>query len=231
MIKYHFITFATDNYLKYATDLANSAINNANFDYIKIFTEKDIDKFFLHKNKHIFDCKRGYGYWIWKSYIINKYLSIIDNNDDYICYCDSMYLFSGKIKIQEITNTYKRDIIITHNKPNQNKYIEKNFTKGDAFFLLNALDDKYCNTYQAWAGFMILKKTDFTLKLIEEWLLYMQDIRIIDDYHMNNYHSNYIGFIENRHDQSVFSLIAKKNNIEFIDFPNNFLIDLRSNIS
>ena len=36
-----------------------------------------------------------------------------------------MYLFTGKITIQEIINIYNnRDIIITHNKPNQNKNIE-----------------------------------------------------------------------------------------------------------
>ena len=85
------------------------------------------------------------------------------------------------------------------------KYLQK-----EMLFLLEALDEKYYNTYQAWAGFIILKKTDFILKLIQEWLFYVQDIRIIDDNYMNIYHLNYNGFIENRHDQSIFSLIAKK---------------------
>lgn len=64
-----------------------------------------------------------------------KYLYEIDK-DDVVCYCDSLYLFTGQRNIQEITQLIdnKHGIFITHNKPNEPMYSEKQYTKGDAFF-------------------------------------------------------------------------------------------------
>ncbi len=222
-MKHHFITFGTDSYLSYATELSTSAKEIAKFEYTRIFTKENIDDDFLEKNKHIFQCSRGYGYWLWKSYIIYKYLIETDimEENDVLCYCDSMYLFNGRT-IKEIMDEYPNDIIITHNKPNEPKYYEKEYSKGDAFYLMDALDPQFSNSYQAWGGFIILRKTPSTINFVKTWLEYAQDIRIIDD-NQGLFCDNHSEFKENRHDQTVLSLLAKKNNIDFIEFPHCFL--------
>jgi hypothetical protein len=230
-MKYHFITFATDNYIEVANEIVESAKNLGGFDTVKIFTLKDIDDFYIQKNSSIL-CKRlGAGYWIWKSYIILKYLYDIDK-DDIVCYCDTMYLFTGKNKIQDISkniNDTNSNIIITHNKPNEPTYLEKEFTKGDAFYLMNANEPKYFDTNQVWGGFIILKNNFLALKIISEWFTYAQDERIVTDT-PSIIQENFIEFNGNRHDQTIISIIVKKYNIPIISFPKDFLYNRRVSI-
>jgi len=226
-MKYHFITFSTESHLSYAIELSKTAKDIGGFDIVKIFTPNDVDEIFLKKNSHILCEKKGAGYWIWKSHIILKYLYEIDKND-IVCYCDSMYLFTGEKKIQNIVDNIKHipEIFISHNKPNEPHYLEKQYTKGDAFFLMNAIDLKYSDTKQVWGGFIIIKNTFASLQVISEWVTYSQDERIVTD-SPSNFKENDPIFNENRHDQSIISLIIKKYNIPTFDFPKKFLHNIR----
>ena len=47
--------------------------------------------------KKIFAEKKGAGYWLWKPYIINKTLGMV-NDGDYILYSDSGSAFVNSIK-------------------------------------------------------------------------------------------------------------------------------------
>jgi hypothetical protein len=73
-MKYHFITFATENYLDDARELCDSALNIGGFDSAKIYNNSDVDPIFSNKNKHILTLPRGAGYWLWKPFIIQKHL-------------------------------------------------------------------------------------------------------------------------------------------------------------
>jgi len=226
-MKYHLITFATESHISYANELIKTAKYLGGFDIVKIFTLEDIDEIFLKKNSNILSHKKGAGYWIWKSYIILKYLYENDKND-YICYCDSMYLFTGETKIQNIMENikHKPEIFITNNKPNEPSYIEKQYSKGDAFHLMNAYDIKYSDSPQVWGGFIIIKNNFTSLQVISEWMTYVQDERIVTD-DSSKFNENFSTFIENRHDQTVISIIIKKYNIPIFDFPKNFLHNIR----
>ena len=87
---------------------------------------------------------------------------------------------------------------------------ERTFTKRDAFILMGVDTKFYRDTNQYMAGIQIYKKSDFTVKFIKEWLFYCQDQRIITDDQNTLGKPNYEGFIENRHDQTVLSLLIKK---------------------
>ena len=62
MVKYHFITFATDIYIQHAKEICESAIKKGNFDTIQLYTPNDIDDDFKNKNGQIFLNTRGAGY-------------------------------------------------------------------------------------------------------------------------------------------------------------------------
>ena len=88
--------------------------------------------------------------------------------------------------------------------------IEKRYTKRDAFILLGADMPFYTDTPQYMAGIQIYKKSIFTENFVEELLYYSQDRRIITDEPNTLGLNNYKEFIENRHDQTVLSLMIKK---------------------
>ena len=56
---------------------------------------------------------------------------------------------------------------------------------------------------------MIYKKTKFSIKFIQKWLYYCQDSRIITDDLNTMGKDNYHQFRENRHDQTILSLLIK----------------------
>ena len=70
------IVFSFGDWRYYLTlDLLKESIEkNGNVDKVLIFKESDIDGSFYKKNIKHFNDNRGFGYWIWKSYLINKLL-------------------------------------------------------------------------------------------------------------------------------------------------------------
>lgn len=176
-------------------------------DKVIAYTENDIDKEFYEKNKHILTQPRGNGYWLWKPYIIKKTLDRIEYGD-YVIYIDS-------------GACYKNDIHYLINKLEEDQndimcfgleYPEKKYTKRDAFILMDCDTKKYTDSNQILGGFILIKKTDKTINLVTDWLNYAQDYRIITDSENECGKPNYAIFVENRHDQTVFSLTCKKYN-------------------
>jgi hypothetical protein len=223
-MKYHFITFATKSYINYAQNLCKSAIGIGKFDTATIFTHNDINNDFLEKNKSIMALKRGAGYWLWKSYIINKKLDTVDNGD-IVCYCDSKYLIKTDVRNIEKEYLSDKNIGITKNKPGESFYIEKFYSKEDAFNLMGIKNEyklQFKESPQAWAGFIIIRKADFSSFFIKKWLNFSQNPLIITDSKSVTGPED-PSFIDNRHDQTVLSLLAKKWGLPFYTLKDEFL--------
>jgi hypothetical protein len=227
MVKYHFITFGTDDFIKFAKQNEVSALYVGNFDTSKIYTIADIDSFYKQKNMHYFNSNRPSFYWVWKPYIILKHLLTMEE-DDVLCYNDSKYLWLKDVRdfANDILKT--NNIGVYSNKPNGNNHIEKMWSKYDANVLMNVPNTQnVANTSQVWAGFLLIKKNIETITFISEWLTYIQDFRICGDT-KNLFGSNSPSFIENRHDQTVLSLLCKKWKIPFYTMDNTYMIDIRN---
>lgn len=231
MTKYHFITFATPSHMNFAEENAKSALNIGYFDTVKIYTMNDIDEHFKKKNAHILDQKRGSGYWLWKPYFIMKTLLEIDDND-ILCYNDSRYLWLKNIRELEDNVLINKNISIFINKPNDKFYYEKNWSKLDAFALMyippGEFRENLKNTYQAWAGLILIRKSFNIIRFISEWLTYCQDPRIITD-NKSLFGPEDKEFKENRHDQTILSLLCKKWGIKMNKLEDGYLLNLRKN--
>jgi len=227
MVKYHFITFATDDHMKFAINNCNTALNIGKFDTVKIYTMDDIDTFYKNKNSNFFKHKRLGGYAVWKPYIILKHLITMDEGD-ILCYNDSKYLWLKNIREFEnniLTNT---NIGVYSNKPNDGTYVEKQWTKFDAYVLMNVRNTpNITDSNQVWSGFILLKKNIESFVFISEWLTYSQDPRISTDI-QSVFGPNDASFIENRHDQTALSLLCKKWNIPFNTLDKSYMIDVRN---
>ena len=93
---------------------------------------------------------------------------------------------------------------------NRLSYFEKKYSKRDAFILLDADYPIYTDTFQYMAGIQVYKKSEYTENFLTKLLNYSTDKRIITDAPNTLGLPNYKEFIENRHDQTVLSILIKK---------------------
>lgn len=168
----------------------------------------DIDKNFRGENKGILSEKRGNGYWLWKPYFLLKALKEKLNYGDYLIYTDACILYTNKTKILINFLINKNAEMWLYKLP----YIEREWTKRDIFIFLKADISQFANTRQYNAAIQIYKKSNFTQKFLEELLFYSKYKRIITDDDNIQPLPNLKGFIENRHDQSILSILNKKYN-------------------
>jgi len=214
-MKIYFLTFgaSTKNFHNAVERLCNQAKQMNIFDEIIGFTEKDLQNDNEFWSKHcdfINKNRRGYGYWLWKPYIIKKKLEKI-NNDDILLYldcgCELNYLARDKfLEYIELVKTKK----ILGTKGISTDY---NYTKMDLikyFGMENNIGLLNCNHMQA--GAVLLLKCDEIVNLYNEFYeLGSSNYHYIDD--SPSIEKNFKHFIEHRHDQSIFNLLVKKNNL------------------
>lgn len=181
------------------------------FDVVIEYNRGSIDPEFLERNQNIFSSPRGAGYWIWKSYIINKTLESM-RDDDVLFYSDSGIIFINNIDplIKELDKS-KNGILLFEL---EDYHTNKKWTKRDAFYYTECDSEEYINSTQILASYIILKKNNFTSSFIKEWLDFSQDHRIITDSSNECGLPNYDEFIDHRHDQSILSILGRKYKID-----------------
>jgi len=225
-MKKYFLVYNDNTHTNNMLQLLNS-VNQFSTDFkIIIFNKVDISPDFIEKNKEILSCKRGGGYWLWKPYIISKILEDQLQEGDLLFYMDSKYFF-----LQDFTELYNkkiedRDILIWKNKPNERSYNMREWCKMDVIQAFNIYDDVFIKNIEiAWAGAMIIKKTDKTQQIMREWLDKCCNYQFITDSPSISKNSEY--FKEHRHDQSILSIILYLHDISFDFFECKYLQNTR----
>lgn len=151
---------------------------------------------FYKAHRDVADQPRWVGYCIWKPYVILSTLL----EHDLVIYLDA-------------TSTIRKDpqafidrVSCVHAP--QTGWVNKDFCKRDAFVYMKCDEEKYWQGHQVWAGSVIVRKSGQAI--IEEWLAYCSDRRIVDDGPNECGLPNLQGFNSNRCDQSVLSILAVK---------------------
>ncbi len=184
------------------------------------YKKNDIDKEFFAKNKEVLAEKRGGGYWLWKPYIIKKTLEQLQRGE-YLIYSDSGACYISSIEpLVNCMETEDTDIMVF-----SLNHMEGIWSKRDAFILMDCDSEEYYNTPQRLAGFLVIKKTCRAYEFVSEWLKYAQDPRIITDRENCMGGENYPGFKENRHDQTILSLLSKKYGLKAFRDPSQCITD------
>ncbi|GHV54379.1 hypothetical protein FACS1894216_14280 [Synergistales bacterium] len=172
------------------------------------FTEHFADKFKL----------RGAGYWCWKPQVILLSLEKL-NEGDVLMYADAGCDFNpvGIKRLEEYFDMAEKNVsgIICFSLcfSRGESCPEKNWTKGDVFDYFGArFDEKFTESGQIAATVILVRKSAETIAFIKKWLdVFWDHFDLVDD--SPSVSPNIKGFIENRHDQSIFSILAKKTNI------------------
>ena len=213
-----FITFGNEKYYNSLKRIKNEAHKMDIFDNILIFTDNTLKNrcpvFWNKHSRFILNNSRGYGYWLWKSFLILKTLESINEND-ILLYTDSgcTLNLSGIIKLNDYFNIVKKcDSGILSFKT---KFYENQYTKMDLFEYLKMNDDNVINSNHLMATVLILRKCENTVKFVNEWYETCCKYNLLDDTH--SLLLNTSSFIEHRHDQSIYSLLAKKYGTKILD--------------
>ena len=181
------------------------------------YGDNDLNLEFREKYKDVLSFKRGYGYWIWKPYLILKTL-LESTNDDIVLYIDSTDL--PTLKLFEFVNNHfeKNDILLF-----KQHYHHDEWTKRDCFVLMDCDGEIYHNKIQLEAGVVGIKKTEFNINLMNEWLKYCANKFIVTDLPNLCGFTNYNNFKEHRHDQSILTNLAIKYDIPSYQFNYDYI--------
>lgn len=210
------ISYANEIYSKQLSYCEKSALETGKVDHFYSYGPKDIDIEFKLSNNDILGRNRGNGYWLWKPYFIFKTLKEKLREGDYLIYTDATVLYKNNVHIL-IEFLIKKNEDMWFYK---NKYKEKIYAKRDAFILMGADNQFYSETFSYNAAFQIYKKSQFSMKFVNDYLYYGKDKRIITDDKNTLSINNYEGFIDHRHDQTILSLLIKKYNLANSGKPN-----------
>jgi hypothetical protein len=209
MTKIIFVAFGSSLRFSKAIDrIRKQAESFQMFDEIHAVNESHLDQHFWDRHQGFVDryYSKGFGYWIWKSYITLKYMNEI-NDGDILCYCDvgCELNIEGKKRMNEYIDIVRNSDsgILSFSMPG---LFEKAWCKMDLIHHLDCYEQMDCD--QMLGGVFFITKTTKNLDLITKWYETCCDYHFIDD--SQSILPNHESFCEHRHDQSVFSLLRNK---------------------
>lgn len=207
MNKKYFLTFGNKNFNKQLERLKKESESVGWFDGTIIETPETIQSFYKKHRFFIDANERGYGYWIWKPYVILRQLREMEDGD-MLFYTDAgaTILPHRKKRFDEYVQLLNQSEkpIITFCVPG---YTERNLQKPASLrkFKRNGLslehDEAFLESGQIESGVFLCKKNKFTVDFVQSWLdnLLENDYELAHDFDCKEY----------RHDQSVLSILCK----------------------
>ena len=186
------------------------------FDHILIWSEKNLEPDFQKEFSFALTGNtRGYGYWVWKPQVILQALERLQTGD-VLLYLDSgsHLVPGGRDRLIEYFQLAKRSEsgILAF----QLTLTEELWTKGDLLEHMEARGHLGLRkTPQVQAAAIVLEKRPEVVALMEAWLdIFRLNFDLVDDSPSTT--PNATGFRGHRHDQSVFSLMAKIHNFSLL---------------
>lgn len=209
----HFITYGDDSFKLSRQRLLSEARKMGVFATSHAYSKKELQQnanFLRWKQSflRVWNSKRGGGYWSWKPYIVNETIHKIPEGD-VLVYADA----GCTAKVTGVSKLYNYiesiDLSIFGVLSFQLRARENVWTTAQIFQALNvtaASEHAYSGQYHATV--LIFINNLHARNLISKWVRFVHDhpTLISDDY--NNL-GQISSFKENRHDQSVFSVLRK----------------------
>lgn len=195
-----------DSAIKFGINRINS------YDFRKI--KKSI---FYKENKEILDKPKGIGYWLWKPFIILETFKKV-NYGDIVIYSDcGIEIINPLDPLISICRDIE-DVLLFRNC----NYTNVQWTKRDCFVMMDCDSEQYWNGFHCDAAFSLFKKTEFSIKFVNEWLKYGKNKNILTDLPNICGKGNFPNYNEHRWDQSILSLLAQKYKISLYRMPTQY---------
>lgn len=224
-----FLTFADSRLSRSLARLRSEAEQLGVFDQIYALDEAALDEPFKRKYQNFLRADvRGYGYWCWKPQVIKQTLDRLSFGD-ILLYTDVGCEFNqlGIDRLRDyfqIVSQSKTGILAFQAVPPELPLVydgralpdltERLWTKGDVFDYFSVRsNEEIVNTPSYGAGIIVLQKSLISMNFIDLWIKAIDySFNLLDD--SPSVSKNLDGFIEHRHDQSIFSIMCKLHNVE-----------------
>jgi len=209
------ITFGTDDLFKNKKIRFKQQATDINFfDSVIIEDEKTIKPLLKEHEEFIINNKRGYGYWIWKAFIIKNQLEKMKTNDIlFYLDCGSSIINNNVERLDNYINILKDyDVMVFDNPDHKTK---KN-VKMNVINEFN-IEDDILEQNLIEGGCIILKNTKKTKEFIDEWKRYMikDNYQLVNDDLLNL--PQHEEFMEHRHDQSILTILARQKDYVYVN--------------
>lgn len=201
-----FISYANDQFIRRQRRCAYTALRKGKVDRCFQYGPNNISQEFYNVNKFILDQPKGAGFWIWKPYIILDAMSKLDDGDA-IIYCDS----ASRVKqsfapLVNLCLTQTQGVLGFEVGEG---FLERQWTKRDAFILTNNDREEFWNSNQLRGGTSIYIKNRDSLNFVKNWLKLVTNYRLVSDEPSRCNEHEFPDFQAHRNDQSLFSLLYK----------------------
>ena len=203
-----FLTYGTREYASVRKRAESTVRDVGGCDVLLSCGPEDLDPQFVRQNEAVFRARRGAGYWLWKPYLINRTLSEL-NEGDLFCYFDLDVLFLQAIDpLTALITKHGQDIIPFSLLGDE--FVERKWTKREVFQALAADTPDIRNSWQCMATVVICRVSSHSRRFVKEWLHHCCCKSLIDD---SSGAVEADDYIEHRHDQSIYSVLVKKNQL------------------
>lgn len=185
------------------------------FEHILTYSDQDLindPEFWGQHSNFVTTHPQGWGYWLWKPYIIRKTLALMSEGD-ILVYCDAgceLDIRNRQMIRCEVIEQTRQDLIMA-SLVGPEWGPECCWCKRDLWEYMGLTESHQAlASQQHQATAICLKKCSAVQQLVEDWYR----IACHDNYHLlddsPSVLENISRFREHRHDQSIFSLLTKR---------------------
>ncbi len=131
--------------------------------------------------------------------------------DDLLFYCDAGAVFIASAKpVLDLCRRKDTPVVVFSLEA---EHRNRKWVKRDCFNYMEMDRQPYLDMPLIVGGYLVCRKTPFTVAFFEEWLALAEDPRLLTDAPNSCGLPNYPQFIAHRRDQSILSLLARKHGI------------------
>tara|TARA_B100000497_G_C7616702_1_gene370418 strand:- start:100 stop:1146 length:1047 start_codon:yes stop_codon:yes gene_type:complete len=229
----HFITYGNDKFEKAKTRIVKEAHAFGEFTSVKAFGPEHLPKDFTNNYEQILNMPRGGGYWIWRPIIIQQALDKI-NYGEYLVYLDAGCIINPKGKrrfneyLQLLDDNKNKYGILSFQMSGNNGpgglEKEKFWTTKQIFdyFEVNP-ESSIGNSGQYLGGVLVMKKNEHLLTYMKEYTKTILSNPLLCTDHFNT-QPQHQEFRENRHEQSITSILRKKMGSIVVDGDESWMV-------
>ena len=222
--KIHFITYANDKFKDAKKRIVEEANSFGEFSSVKGFGPEDLSVEFSTKYKHVLSQSRGAGFWAWRPHILKETLDRM-NDGEFLVYLDAGCKLNpqGKKRFHEYIDLLDKSeygflsFAMSGGVGPGSLEPERNYSVKEVFKYFSIdMESEMAKSGQYLGGVLILQKNAHAMKLVDMFMKALEDDPLMfSDYYNTNMQKHY--FRDNRHDQSISSIIRKIHGSVVID--------------
>ena len=228
----NFITYGNDKFKLAKERILKEALHFDVFNNIKGYGPEDLPNVFYEKYKNILMNSRGGGYWLWRPLIIHDALEKMNDNE-FLVYLDAGCVINkeGKERFLEYIDLLDKNknnygimsFQMSGNKGPGNLEKEKCWTIKQIFDYFDIEpESEIGNSGQYLGGILIMKKNEHLKNYMKKYIqIILEKPDLCSDIYNNKNQHKY--FRENRHEQSITSILRKIEGSVVIDGDESFM--------